>query len=181
MGRDSSGVSRHIPATWPRLQHMHSTCIQACQRTLTHSKRFARPGAARTHDGLQRATASCRLCDGVQSVAPQSPTGRCWDPTGWVRIAGVYGWCSRWQLPLHACRTPSSQRAGPETLARPTTDHGPVDPRALTPLCFPGWRQTLEDPARAPVRWTGPSKPHRRPLLIPRGWGGGLGNRSFSP
>ncbi|UKZ85376.1 uncharacterized protein TrAFT101_001240 [Trichoderma asperellum] len=29
MGRDSSGVSRHLPVTWPRLQHMYSPCIQA--------------------------------------------------------------------------------------------------------------------------------------------------------
>jgi hypothetical protein len=78
-----------------------------------------------------------RFGGGVQSVSPQSPTGRCWDPTDWVRIDGS----QRLVLPLAAPVTRLPHTILPECWARnvrpPNHSHGPVDPHALSALCFP--------------------------------------------
>ncbi|UKZ59944.1 uncharacterized protein TrAtP1_001232 [Trichoderma atroviride] len=165
------GSLPHLAVAWPRLFELASN---APSPTDTARQTIRTPAHAPCADRRRTccsATACCALSNGVPSpfmsisLAPK-PDRPLLDPTGWVRIDG-----SRWLvLPLAAPVTHHPPRElGRRRWFRPTTDDGPVDPRALT-ACVSLQRWT--DPARAPVRWTGPSKPHRRPLLIAREWGG---------
>ena len=107
---------------------------------------------------------------GGESVWPQSPTGRCWTRRAGCGLTGV----DRLVLPLAApvtrFRTPSSQRAGSQTLAHPTTARGLDPPAALAP-CFPAarlwtWGRDSTDPAPGSGALDTHGEPHRRPLLI---------------
>lgn len=97
---------------------------------------------------------------GGESGWPQSPTGRCWTRRAGCGLTGVDGLVLPLAAPVTRFRTPSSQRAGSQTLRPP--NHSPwPGPSCVVGAVLPSVRhacglgaETRQTPRQAPVRWT---------------------------
>lgn len=131
-------IRRKSPPTFPWPGHLLDSTFRA--PFVVSTGYWHALAAAQTQDVLQRATVGVWMhhvhLGGDESVWSQSPTGRCWDPTGWVRIDGSQRLVLPLAAPVTRFRTPSSQSAGSKPLARPTTAHG-LGPLASLASCFP--------------------------------------------